>query len=152
MDAASQHVTTALAALARTQDRLRSFGYALYLKTKAAGWTQPRGLAFCGKGYAPPTPAVTMGFAIHRDRAGERAVIFSVLVAWDAAHWSVQSFVEDEDITREEITDGLWESPEFRAGTLDELVSSLERCVDALMDSAEHSRVAAALPTVARRS
>lgn len=151
MDAASQHVTAGLGALARTVDGLRSFGYALYLETKATGWTQPRGLTFGRKGHAPSMPAVTMGFAIHRDDTGQRAVIFSILVAWDATHWSVQSFVEDEDGTRDEMTNGLWESPEYRGVTLDEFVASLEQSVDGLMASTRDQRVAAMLATVARR-
>jgi hypothetical protein len=151
MDAASQHVTTGLGALARTLDKLRSFGYALYLETKATGWTQPRGLTFCGKGYAPSMPAVTMGFAIHRDDTGERSLIFSILVAWDTTHWSIQSFVEDEDGTRDEITNGLWESAECSGSTLDEFVASLEQSVHALMSSTQDQRVAAMLATVARR-
>jgi hypothetical protein len=152
MDAASQHVTTGLGALARTEDKLHRFGYALYLKTKATAWTQPRGLAFCRKGYAPAMPAVTMGFAIHRDDTGERAVVFSILVAWDAVHWSIQSFVEEEDGTRDEITNGLWESSEYKGATLDEFVASLEQSVDALMASTQDQRVAAMLATVARRA
>jgi hypothetical protein len=151
MDAASQHVTTGLGALAQTVEKLRSFGYALYLETKATGWTQPRGLTFCGKGYAPSMPAVTMGFAIHRDDSGERSVIFSILVAWDTAHWSIQAFVEDEDGTRDEITNGLWESAEYSGATLDEFVASLEQSVHALMTSTRDQRVATMLATVARR-
>jgi hypothetical protein len=150
MDVASQHVAAGLEALARIEGKLRSFGYRLYLETKAKSWTQPRDLTFCGKGDAPSIPAVTMGFAIHRDDTGERAVIFSILVAWDAARWSVQSFVEDEDGTRDEITRGLWESPEYTGETLDELLASIEKSVDALISSTHDHRVAAILATIAR--
>src|SRR5262245_21036480 len=137
MDMASQHVAAGPGALSGAIDRLRSFGYSLYLETKATGWTQPRGLTFCGKGYAPSMPAVTMGFAIHRDDTGEKAVIFSILVAWDPAHWSVQSFVEDEDGTRDEITHDLWESPEYTSATLGEMVKSLDEAAGLLISSAK---------------
>lgn len=135
-------------ALAGAVDRLRSFGYSLYLETKARGWTQPRGLTFCGKGYAPSMPAVTIGFAIHRDGTGEKSVIFSILVAWDAAHWSIQCFVEAEDISRDQITEGLWESPEYICVTLDEMLKCLDKATGMLISSAKVARVAALLTSV----
>src|SRR5262245_54380298 len=152
MDFASQQVTRVFEALARTEDKLRSFGYQLYLGTKAEDWTQPNGLAFCASesDSGPTTPAATVGFAIHRDDNGEKAVVFSVVIRWEAARWSVQSFVEDEDVTREDITVGLWESPEYQGGTLDELLTSLEQSVDALMSSTQEPKVAAMLATIRR--
>jgi len=151
MDAASEHMVVAFEALAQVEHNLRSFGYKLYLETKARSWIQPRGLAFCRKGHAPGLPALIMGFAIHRDATGERAVVFSVLIAWDATHWSVQSFVEDEDGTREVITDELWQSQEYTASTLAELFKSVEDSVAALMSSARDGRVAAMLDSITRR-
>jgi len=151
MDVASRHLSTGLEALAQVEAKLRSFGYALYLETQANSWTPPRGLAFCGIGYPHSMPAVTLGFAIHRDATGDRAIIFSVLVAWDAAHWSIQSSVEEEDCTRDEIPRGLWESPQYSCATHDEFAVFLKRYVDALISSPQDKRVAAALATVTRR-
>ena len=145
MDIASQHVAVGLKALSGAVDKLRSFGYSLYLETKARGWTQPRGLTFCGKGYAPPIPAVIAGFAIHLDGAGEKSAIFSILVAWDAAHWSIQCSVEYEDGSRDQITEDLWESPEYRAATLDEMVKCLDQAIETLISSAKEPRVGAIL-------
>ena len=151
MDVASRHLSMGLEALAQVEAKLRSFGYALYLETKATAWTQPHGLAFCGICDPNLIPAVTLGFAIHRDETHERAIVFSILVAWNAAGWSIQSEVEDEDGTREEITRGLWESPKYECATLDEFMACLQKSVDALMSSPQDQRVAAALATVARR-
>lgn len=151
MDAASHHLTMGLEALAHIEAKLRSFGYVLYLETQATAWTQPRGLAFSGMGYPHSIPAVSLGFAIHGDTTGDRSVIFSILIGWDAAHWSIQSTVEDEDVTRDEITCGLWESPEYDCATLDNLKAYLQKSVDALMSSPRDQRVAAALAMVARQ-
>jgi hypothetical protein len=151
MDVGSQHVVMALDALASALDQLRSFGYGLYLETKARSWTQPRSLSFCGKGHAPAEPALTLGFAIWRDGTGDRSIVFSIVVAWNTSHWSVQSSVEDEDVSRDVITDVLWESPEYQATTLEELVGSLQRAVHALLSSARDQRIAANLATIERR-
>jgi hypothetical protein len=151
VDIASQHVAAGLEALSGAVDRLRSFGYSLYLETKARGWTQPRGLTFCGKGYAPSIPAVTVGFAIHRDGAGEKSVVFSILVAWDAAHWSIHCTVEDEDVSRDQITEDLWESPEYSAATLDEMLKCLDQATGMLISSAKEPRVAAMLASMGPR-
>ena len=150
MDIASQHLTSGIGALSASEEKLRSFGYSLYLETKAKAWTKPRGFTFCGKGHAPSMPAVTMGVAIHRDDTNDKAVVFSILVAWDAVHWSVQSFVEDEDITRDEILAELWKSPEYTCATLDELLTCLDEATRLLISSAKDERVAAMLATVAR--
>jgi hypothetical protein len=151
MDVASRQLSMGLEALAQVGAELRTFEYALYLETEATAWTQPRGLALCRMGYPNSIPAVTLGFAIHRDDTSDRAIVFSILVAWDAARWSVQSSVEDEDCTRDEITRGLWESPEYDCATLDELMACLRKSVDALMSTPQDERVAAALATVVRR-
>jgi hypothetical protein len=148
MDIASQHVAAGLVALAGAVDKLRSFGYSLYLETKARSWTQPRGLTFCGKGYASSMVAVTIGFAIHRDSAGEKSIVFSILLAWDAAHWSIQCFVEDEDVSHDQITEGLWESPEYRGVTLDKMLKCLDQAIGMLISSAKEARVAAMLASV----
>src|SRR5258708_6019366 len=93
-------------------------------------------------------PAVTIGFAIHRDGAGEKSVVFSILVAWDAAHWSIQCFVEDEDVSRDQITEGLWESPEYSGVTLDEMLKCLDKAAGMLISSAKEARVAAMLASM----
>ncbi len=147
MEVASRHLSMGLEALAQAVAKLRSFGYALYLETRAFAWTQPRGLAFCGL----PRSSVSLGFAINRDQTDERSIVFSILVAWDAAGWSIQSAVDDEDCTRDELTRGLWESPKYECATLDEFTACLQKSVDALMSSPRDQRVAAALATVARR-
>ena len=150
MDRASEYVTAAFGALERITDELSSFGYRLYLETKARSWTQRRGFTFCGKG-SLAMPGVIMGFDIHCGATGERAIVFSILVAWDAAHWSVQSCVDDEDMARDDITDKLWESPEYTAETFDGLLASLDKAVATLMASVNEDRVARILATVVPR-
>jgi hypothetical protein len=153
MDLGSQNVVVALNALRGTLDELRSFGYKLFLQTKAHGWTQPgSAVSFCGKGHAPAEPALTFGFAIWRDGNADCSIIFSILVAWNSRRWSVQSSVEDEDGSRDVITDTLWESPEYEATTLGGLVGSLQRAVNALTSSVHEQRVAAYLAAIERRT
>jgi hypothetical protein len=94
---------------------------------------------------------VTAGFAIHRDKTGEKSVIFSILVAWDAARWSIQCTVEDEDVSRDQITEDLWESPEYSAATLDEMLKYLDQAIGLLIASAKEPRVAAMLASIAPR-
>jgi hypothetical protein len=159
MDTGSQHVLLALNALANAVDELQSFGYGLYLKSKARSWTQPRGVSFSGKGFQTIQShesrqferALTLGCAIQRDGTGDRSIVFSVLVAWNASHWSIQASVEDEDLTRDTITEALWESSEFKATTLDELVESIQNSVRALISSPRNERVAASLATIEQR-
>src|ERR1700687_4082522 len=141
MDVGGQHVVLALDAFRKAVDQLRSFGSGLYLELRARSWTHTPSLSFCGKGYDPVKDALTLGFAIQSDAAGDRSVVFYILVAWDASHWSIQSFVEDEDVTRELITDVLWESQEYKATTLDELAESLQKSVHALVSSVLDQRV-----------
>ena len=153
MDLGSQNVVVALDALRGTLDELSSFGYKLLLQTKARGWTQPRSaVTFCGKGHAPSEPALTFGFAIWRDGSGDRSIVFSILVAWNSRRWSVQSSVEDEDVSRDVITDNFWESPEYEATTLEGLVRSLQSAVNALTSSVHEQRVAAYLAAIERRA
>lgn len=147
MDVASQQVVTALDALKSVSNQLGAFGYGLYRETRAKSWTPPRGITFCGKGHRP---ALTHGFAIWCDDSGNRSIIFSMMVAWDSNHWSVHSIVEDEDTDRDEITDVLWESEEYKATTLEELVGLLQTAADALVSSAGDERVAAHLATIER--
>ncbi len=150
MDAGAQYLVVTLKALLAAQDRLRSFGYRLYLDTKARSWTQPQSITL-HKGHPADGPALLLGFAIWRDSSGERSVIFTVSVAWDEGHWSIQSCVEDEDGSRDPITEALWESPAYRVKTLEDLVATLDRVVGELISSVSDQRVAASLATIERR-
>jgi hypothetical protein len=157
MDVGSQQVLIALNALANAVDELGTFGYGLYLESKARSWTQPRGVSFCARGVSFSGKglferALTLGCAIQCDGSGDRSIEFSVLVAWNSSHWSIQASVEDEDLTRDTITELLWESSEYTATTLDELVEALQTSVQALISSTHDERVAAILATIERRS
>jgi hypothetical protein len=149
MDTGSQHLLMAFEALIAAQDQLRSFGYRLYLDTKARSWTQPKSITLY-RGHPHDRPDLHLGLAIWRDRSGERSVSFTVSVNWDENHWSVQSCVENEDVLRDTITDTLWESPAYRATTLEDLVAMLERAVHELTSSIHDLRVAACLATIQR--
>jgi hypothetical protein len=94
--------------------------------------------------------ALQLGVAIYRDGSGARAIIFSVSVTWDKSHWSVQSQIDDEDGLRDPVTDVLWESPEYQATTLQELVATLDRAVGEAMSSANDQRVTGYLATIER--
>ncbi|HYV40115.1 MAG TPA: hypothetical protein VE988_30795 [Gemmataceae bacterium] len=151
MDIASQHLVADLESLAKIEGRLRSFGRALWLETKAKSCAQPSGLRFCGIGYAPSVPAVTIGFAITCDASRNKAIVFSILVAWTATHWSIQSFVEEEDVTRDVIQDELWKSEEFIAAAFDDLVGSLDKSIEALKSSIRNDRVSGILAAIRER-
>jgi len=147
MDAASKHVVIVLEALAKTERQLQSFGYRLYLDTRARSWTQPRGITLSDG----DMPGLLLGFAIWRDSSGERSIIFSISIGFSSTHWSVRSFVDDEDGERDQITRELWESPEFKATTLEELVESLEQSLHALTSSVDQQAVREYLAIIERR-
>jgi hypothetical protein len=159
MDVSSQHLARVLNALATAVDQLQSFGYALYLETQALSWTQPRSISVSGEGFRIIENqhtqhfdrALTLGFAIQRDASRERSIIFSVLFAWNASHWFIQSSVEDEDLTRDTITEVLWESPEHYATTIDTAIEGLQQALTAVMSSVTHERIATCIATIERR-
>ncbi len=150
MDAGSQHLLMAVKALLAAQDKLRSFGYRLYLDTEARSWAQPQSITLY-RGYPHDRPGLLLGLAIWRDRTGERLVIFTLSVVWDESHWSVQSCVEDKDGSRDTITDTLWEPSEYQAKTLEDLVAMLELAANELAASVHDPLVAACLATIERR-
>lgn len=151
MDLGSKEVVKALDAFTDLRAQLSSLGYKLYLETKAQCWTQPHSLAFCRKGYFPDTdPALMLGFGVAGDRTGNRSIIFSILVGWNTSRWSVQASVEDEDGSRESITDLLWESPDYEATTIDGLVDALQTALRALTSSVGDQRVATYLSSIGR--
>jgi|SaaInlStandDraft_4_1057021.scaffolds.fasta_scaffold129560_1 hypothetical protein len=112
MDIQSQNTVLLLNALAKTTDQLSTFGYNLYLKTKAYSWKQPRTVHVSGEGFRITQNqqsqqferALSFGFSINCDSIKERVIIFSLLVAWNSTNWFIQSFVEEEDNSREVIT------------------------------------------------
>jgi hypothetical protein len=148
MDIASQHVVMALDAIGSVQSQLQSFGYRLYLDTKAHSWTQPTSIHLWYNGGRPPRAAgFAFGFCILGDSSGD--IGFSFEVAWNTQNWSVQCSVEDE--TRNVTTEALWKSPKFQATTLPELLEALQSAVDGLISSARNPRIAACLATIERR-
>jgi hypothetical protein len=153
MDAGSKDLAKALDAFAQLCDQLRSFGYKLYVEHRARSWTQPRSVMFYRKGTQPDTqPAMGVGFAIWGDRTGRRSITFGIGVGWNGARWSVQASVEDEDGWREPITELLWESEEYEATTVDELIESLQLALQALTSSVNDPRVSAYLASIERRT
>ena len=112
MENDSQNVILVLNALATTVDQLQSFGYKLYLQTKAASWSQRRSVVVSGQGFIwyerRFDRGLSLGFGLQADATGNRSIIFSIVFAWDSARWFVQSCVEDEDATRENMTEDLW--------------------------------------------
>ncbi len=147
MDIASQHVVLALDAFRRAESQLLLFGHRLFSETGAHSWNQPHGIHLYSNG-----SGLTFGFSISRDSTKDRGIVFEIHVLWDTDHWSVRADVDDEDGSRDQITVGLWQSPEIQAATLDELVSSIQTAVDALIASVSNERVVAYLATVERRT
>jgi hypothetical protein len=122
MDNYGQHALIVLNALATAVDQLQSFGYKLYLQTKAANWKQPSSVVIGGKGFCwyerRFDRAFLLGFGLQVDSTGDHSIIFSIVFAWDSASWFVQACVEDEDTSRDSITDDLWLSREYFAATV----------------------------------
>ncbi len=153
MDAASVHVVTALESIGRVQSQLQSFGYRLYLQTKAVSWTQPTSLHFFyDRGHPYRALGFCFGFCILRDSSRDRGIGFEFEVSWDTQGWSVQSNVSDEDETREGVpSELLWQSAKYQATTLAELLESLQKAVDAQVASLNDARVASYLACIEPR-
>jgi hypothetical protein len=159
MDTDSQNTMLVLNTLASAVDRLQSFGYALYLETKARSWIQPRSITVSGKGFQIShnhltqrfDRALILGCSIQRDATKERSIIFSLLLAWNPTHWFIQSSVEDEDMNRDTITHFLWESPEYQATTITGAIQAIDQALTNLMASVTDERVAASMATIEPR-
>lgn len=119
-----------------------------YLETRARSWTQPRGITLSHG----DMPGLWQGIAFWRDSSGERSIIFSISIGCSSTNWSVRSFVDDEDGGRDQITRELWESPQFKATTLKELVLSLEKSLHALTLSLDQQPVQEYLASIDRRA
>jgi hypothetical protein len=159
MDASSQQVILILNALATAVDRLQAFGYTLYLETQAPSWTQPRSVSISGEGFQIFQNQQTVRFdraleiscAVQCDAKDTRLMSFSILFAWDADSWFIQSMVEEEDSTRDQMTILLWESPAYRATTIDTAMRLLRQALDQLMECVTDGAVAAIIGTIERR-
>ena len=146
MDSASQNVVRALTAFNDTVSQLRSFGYDLYLQTGAHSWTNPLGITLYGGG-----DGLTFGCSIWQDGTGNRWIGFEIHVTWDVDHWLVRAHVDDEDDSRDPTTVGLWQSPQLRAVTLDELIDCLQRTMNSAKSSVRDDRIATYLAKIERR-
>jgi hypothetical protein len=95
---------------------------------------------------------VTARFSLSFDKSCERVIIFAISASWDGSGWTVIASVDDEDSARDDITQDLWASPEYKALTLDVFFPRLDEAFGALAASKQDPRVAAALASLKRGS
>jgi hypothetical protein len=149
MDQNSRHLVSILNAIAETIDQLRKFGYGLYLKTKAHGWTNPSGVGVGGQGIAKG--GIHLSTGVWLDASGDRRIVFGITFRWDDSNLYIQSYIDDEDGNRDPTTKGLWESSEYCADTIDEAIRLLQETATQLMASIGDPFVAECVKTIAPR-
>lgn len=152
MDESSQKVVAVLEALSSAVDEFQSFGYNLYLETKAPSWIPSRNLMVSGKDYKHYGQkfdrAFTIVFTIECDEKKNRSLIFSILLTWNNTHWFTQSCVEYENMIDQISTETLWESGEYYATSTDMLIQIVQQASMELKESITYGSVAAQIAKI----
>ena len=148
VDENSKQTVSLLNEIGGVIDTLRSFGYSLYLKTRAHSWGNPHTLALGGTG---SERGLVLGTWISLDATRERTLIFGLNIGWTASHWLVKSYIDDQDGDRELITNNLWSSPDFTATTIEAAIQHLRTALAALVASVNDGRVAECIASIQPR-
>jgi hypothetical protein len=148
VDEHSQQIVKLLNELGAAIDALRSFGYGLYLKTRAHSWGNPHSLSLVSNG---TKGRVGLGTSVSLDSTRARALVFGTGVKWTPSDWQIQSYVDDEDGDRDLITINLWSSTEYTATTIEDAVHQIQKAIGELIASVNEPRVAASIASIEPR-
>jgi hypothetical protein len=138
MDHASGQTVRLLESLARASDRLRSFGYRLYLENRLKSWGNNQ--SFSGSPFGISRDGSTteytrcFGLGVHVVTSERLAVIWGLDLLWDASRWTVGGDVELETESGDHVLWLHW-FPYGSAETIEDCVALIERTTDEIVAS-----------------